>query len=285
MTAFPRTIGEIAAGYDVLLCDIWGVVHDGCAAFVECCAALAEWRETRGPVILISNSPRPSPGVIEQMDELGVPRAAWSGIVTSGDVTRVLLTERAPGPVFVLGPARDDPLYDGLDLALASIEDAAFISCSGLVEDETETPEDYRALLTTAAARGLDMICANPDIVVQRGDRLIYCGGALAQLYEALGGRAIMAGKPYAPIYQRCLMLAEDMAGRPIDRARVLAIGDGVITDVAGANSFGLDVLFIGGGIHGSAAVSRDGRLDEAATLATLARSGATARYAMAALR
>ena len=146
MTAFPRAIGEIAADYDVLLCDIWGVVHDGCAAFAQSCAALAEWRETRGPVILISNSPRPSPGVIEQMDELGVPREAWSGIVTSGDVTRVLLTERAPGPAFVLGPARDDPLYDGLDLAFASIEGAAFISCSGLVEDETESRISPRAI-------------------------------------------------------------------------------------------------------------------------------------------
>ncbi len=285
MTRFIDRLRCLENPYDVLLCDIWGVVHDGVAAFPEACETLSDWRATKGPVILISNSPRPSPGVIEQMDELGVPRASWSGIVTSGDVTRVLLTERAPGPVFVLGPARDNPLYDGLDLSFAAIEDAAFISCSGLVEDETETPEDYRALLTAAARRGLEMICANPDIVVQRGDRLIYCGGALAQLYETLGGRAVMAGKPYAPIYERCLAVAGELAGRPVDRARVLAIGDGVVTDVAGANGFGLDVLFVGGGIHGSAAVSHDGRLDEAATLATLAEAGATARFAMAALR
>lgn len=285
MSAFPKAIGEIAAGYDVLLCDIWGVVHDGCEAFSDSCAALAEWRATRGPVILISNSPRPSPGVIEQMDDLGVPRESWSAVVTSGDVTRVLLTERAPGPVFILGPERDEPLYDGLDLTRAAIADAAFISCTGLVEDETETPEDYRALLTAAAARGLDMVCANPDIVVQRGDRLIYCGGALAKLYEELGGRAIMAGKPYAPIYERCLLMADDLGGRPVDRSRVLAIGDGVATDIAGANGQGLDVLFIGGGIHGSAAVTHDGRLDEEATQAALAASGASARYAMAALR
>ena len=285
MTAFPRAIGDVAARYDLLLCDIWGVVHDGEQAFAAACATLAKWRDVQGPVILISNSPRPSPGVIEQMDELGVPRAAWSGIVTSGDVTRVLLTERAFGPVFVLGPERDKPLYDGLNLTFAPIGDAAFISCSGLVEDETETPEDYRSMLAPAAARGLEMICANPDIVVQRGDRLIYCGGALAELYRSLGGRTIMAGKPYAPIYERCLAMAGGMTGQPIDRSRVLAIGDGVATDVAGANGFGLDVLFIGGGIHGSTAVSRDGRLDEAATLATLADAGVTARYAMAALR
>ncbi len=285
MTTFPSAIGEIADGYDVLLCDIWGVVHNGESAFPDACAALAKWRAARGPVILISNSPRPSPGVIEQMDDLGVPRAAWSAVVTSGDVTRALLTARRAAPVFVLGPARDEPLYEGLGLRFAPLEDAAFICCTGLIEDEVETPEDYRAMLIVAATRDLEMICANPDIVVQRGDRMIPCGGALARLYGELGGRTVMAGKPHPPIYERCLVVAEDFIGRPVDRARVLAIGDGVATDVAGANGQGLDVLFIGGGIHGSAAVTRDGRLDEAATLATLTASGATARYAMATLR
>jgi len=285
MTAFPRTIGEIAAEYDILLCDIWGVVHNGREAFVQSCAALADWRASRGPVILISNSPRPSPGVVDQMDALGVPRGAWSRVVTSGDVTRVLLSERAPGPVYCLGPAQDDPLYDGLDLASASLDRAAFISCTGLVDDERETPEDYRSMLISAATRGLEMICANPDIVVQRGARIIYCGGALAQLYASLGGRTVMAGKPHAPIYARCLEVAAELSGGPVDTARILAIGDGVATDVAGANARDLDILFIGGGIHGSAAVTHDGRLDEAATLATLANSGVTARYAMAALR
>ena len=285
MTAFPRTIFEIAAGYDILLCDIWGVVHNGREAFADACAVLAQWRDSRGPVVLISNSPRPAPGVVEQMDELGVPCEAWSRVVTSGDVTRVLLGERRPGPFYILGPKRDDPLYDGLNLSYSSLEDAAFISCTGLFDDETETPDDYRAMLAPAAARGLEMICANPDIVVQRGDRLIYCGGALAKLYVKLGGRAVMAGKPHAPIYDRCLDAAAELMGSPIERSRVLAIGDGVATDVAGSNAQGLDVLFIGGGIHGSAAVTHDGRLDEAATLNTLAEAGVTARYAMAALR
>jgi HAD superfamily hydrolase (TIGR01459 family) len=285
MTTFLDRLGALQNAYDILLCDIWGVVHNGETAFAESCAALAEWRAKKGPVILISNSPRPSPGVVEQMDDLGVPRAAWSDIVTSGDVTRVLLIERRAAPVFVLGPERDEPLYEGLGLRFAPLEDAAFICCTGLVDDEVETPEDYRAMLTVAATRDLEMICANPDIVVQRGDRMIPCGGALARLYGELGGRTVMAGKPHPPIYERCLVVAEDLIGRPVDRARVLAIGDGVATDIAGANGQGLDVLFIGGGIHGSAAVTRDGRLDEAATLATLTASGVTARYAMAALR
>ena len=285
MTAFINDLSSVREYYDVLLCDIWGVVHDGQDAFTESCAALCAWRATKRPVVLISNSPRPSPGVIEQMDELGVPRDAWSDIVTSGDVTRVLLAERRPAPVFVIGPERDDPLYEGLDLAFAPLEEAGFISCTGLIDDETETPEDYRTMLTQAAARDLEMICANPDIVVQRGDRMIPCGGALARLYTELGGRAVMAGKPHPPIYERCLAVAESLTGRPVDRARVLAIGDGVATDIAGANAQTLDVLFIGGGIHGSAAVTHDGRLDVGATLATLAASGVTARYAMAALR
>jgi HAD superfamily hydrolase (TIGR01459 family) len=285
MTRFIERLQDLSAAYDVLLCDIWGVVHNGREAFPKACTTLAHWRATRGPVILISNSPRPSPGVIEQMDELGVPREAWSGIVTSGDVTRVLLSDRRPAPVFAIGPARDAPLYEDLGLDFTSLEKAALISCTGLVDDEVETPEDYRAMLAPAAARGLDMICANPDIVVQRGDRLIPCGGALARLYGELGGRTVMAGKPHAPIYERCFAVARDLAGRPVDPARVLAIGDGVATDVAGANGQNLDVLFIGGGIHGSAAVTHDGRLDEGATLATLAASGVTARYAMATLR
>ena len=285
MTRFVQRLESLSSDYDILLCDIWGVVHNGEAAFGQSCAALAEWRAKKGPVILISNSPRPSPGVVEQMDDLGVPRAAWSDIVTSGDVTRVLLAARRAAPVFAIGPERDEPLYDGLGLVFAPLEDAGFICCTGLIDDEVETPEDYRAMLNTAAARGLEMICANPDIVVQRGDRMIPCGGALARLYDELGGRTVMAGKPHPPIYERCLGVAQELTGRLVDRARVLAIGDGVATDIAGANGQGLDVLFIGGGIHGSAAVTHDGRLDEAATLAALAASGVTTRYAMAALR
>ena len=285
MTTFIDGLRALQKSYDVLLCDIWGVIHNGEQAFPEACATLSQWRASRGPVILISNSPRPSPGVIEQMDDLGVPREAWSGIVTSGDVTRVLLTERAPGPVFALGPDRDAPLYDGLDLRFTSLEEAAFISCTGLVEDETETPEDYRAMLTAPAARGVEMICANPDIVVQRGERMIWCGGALARLYVSLGGRAIMAGKPHAPIYERCIAVANQLTGRTVGRSRVLVVGDVIETDIAGANRQGLDVLFIGGGIHGSAAITRNGRLDQAATLRTLAEAAVSARYAMAALR
>jgi HAD superfamily hydrolase (TIGR01459 family) len=277
-------LGELAGRYDAVLSDVWGVIHNGRESFPGPCAALARWRDRQGPVILISNSPRPSPDVAEQLDELGVPRAAWSALVTSGDVTRTLLAARAPGPVYVIGPARDVPLYAGLGLDFTGLAEAAFISCTGPVDDEVETPEDYRALLAEAAGRGLPMICANPDKVVQRGDRLVYCGGALAELYETLGGEAIMAGKPFAPIYAACLAQAAALAGGALAASRVLAIGDGIATDAAGANAQGLDLLFVAGGIHEAQITDAAGALVPAAAEALLAASGAHAAYAMRAL-
>jgi HAD superfamily hydrolase (TIGR01459 family) len=274
-------LGGLAGRYDVLLCDVWGVIHNGAESFSGPCAALTRWRETVGPVVLISNAARPHPEVIVQLDELGVPRSAYSAMITSGDVTRHLLSARAPGPVYRIGPERDRPLYAGLGMEFAPLDQAAFVSVSGPVNDEVETPEDYRELLTEAVARKLPLICANPDKIVQRGPRLIYCGGALADLYESLGGEVIMAGKPHAPIYAAALGRAEELVGKPVAKERVLAIGDGVPTDVAGANAQGLDALFISGGIHDAETLGADGRLDPAAAEALLAASGRHAAYAM----
>ena len=270
---------SLAGRYDALLCDVWGVIHNGREAFPGPCATLARWRAEQGPVILVSNSPRPCAEVAEQLDGLGVPRAAWSALVTSGDATRALLADRAPGPAYAIGPARDAPLYEGLGLAFAPLERAAFISCTGPFDDETETPEDYRGCFATGVARGLTMICANPDKVVQRGERLIYCGGALAELYQAMGGAVVMAGKPHAPIYEACYARAAELAGRALDRRRVLAIGDGIATDLAGAAAQELDALFIAGGIHAAQARRGDGALDPAAAAALLANHGARADY------
>ena len=283
MTA-PRLISglsELADRYDVILSDVWGVIHNGVDSFPEPCAALARWGAEKGPVVLISNAPRPSSEVMGQLDDLGVPRAAWQAFVTSGDATRVLLAERAPGPAWAIGPERVAPLYEGLGLEFTGPETAAFISVTGPYDDETETPEDYRARFEAPAARGLEMICANPDIVVQRGSRLIYCGGALAQLYAELGGPVFMAGKPHAPIYALSLAEAEVLIGRPVDRARVLCIGDGIATDVKGANDQGLDVLFVASGIHGAETIGPDG-VNVAAVEQLLALDGARATYAIA---
>ena len=281
MTRLIAGLGELAGRYDVLLCDIWGVIHNGRESFPTACAALARWRDDCGPVVLISNSPRPWPGVAAQLDGLDVPRTAWSVIVTSGDATRALLAARAPGPAWRIGPERDDPLYEGLGLSFVEPESARFIACSGPDDDEVETPEDYREALTRAAARGLEMVCANPDRVVQRGDRLIYCGGALAELYETLGGAAVMAGKPFGPIYDLALGAADEALGRPHDRSRILVIGDGVVTDIAGGQAQGLDRLFIATGIHGQEAAAPDGGLSAAGIEALLGKSGLSAQYAM----
>ncbi|HZK99898.1 MAG TPA: TIGR01459 family HAD-type hydrolase [Caulobacteraceae bacterium] len=275
-------VSQVVDRYDVLLCDVWGVIHNGREAFSEPCAVLARWRRERGPVVLISNSPRPADDVVDQLDALGVPREAWSAFVTSGDATRDLLAARAPGPAWRIGAARDAPLYDGLGLDFAAPETAAFISCTGPEDDEAETPEDYRAALGRAAARGLEMVCANPDRLVQRGDRLIYCAGALAALYETLGGAVMMAGKPFAPIYEMCLARASAMMGRTVDRRRVLAIGDGIATDLAGARAQSLDALFIASGIHAADLTGADGAFDLEMARSFLTRSDAVADFVMA---
>jgi HAD superfamily hydrolase (TIGR01459 family) len=272
---------ELAGRYDVLLCDVWGVIHNGRESFPPATSALARWRAEVGPVILISNAPRPHPPIVDQLDSLGVPRAAWARLVTSGDATRALLAERSPGPVWAIGPGRDGVLYDGLDLTFGGPEDAAFISVTGPYDDERDEPADYRHRLALCAARGLDLVCANPDIVVQRGDKLIYCGGALAQLYESLGGRTVMAGKPYRPIYDMALAEAEAALARPIEPARVLCIGDGLPTDIRGANARGLDVMFVANGIHGAETVG-EGGLDLRIVGDLLRQEGLTAKWTMA---
>jgi HAD superfamily hydrolase (TIGR01459 family) len=274
--------GPIADRYDVLLCDVWGVIHNGRENFPEACQALVRFRQERGPVVLISNSPRPSKDVVHQLRALGVPDDAWSGFVTSGDATRDALAERAPGPAWAVGPARDAPLYEGTGVEYAETpEEAAFVSCTGPFDDEKDTPEDYRERFESCVSRDLEMVCANPDRVVQRGDKLIYCAGALADLYAELGGRVTMAGKPFSPIYQSALSGAATLLGRPLDTQRVLAVGDGIPTDVLGANNQGLPVLFVAAGIHGRESEDAAGRLDPAKVEALLAGAEVKADWAI----
>ena len=283
MTA-PQSIAGLSGlspRYDVLLCDVWGVIHNGRESFPAACAALARFRAERGPVVMISNAPRPCGPVAAQLDGLGVPRDAWSHIVTSGDATRVLLAERAPGPAWLIGSDRHEPLYEGLGITPSSLAEARFISVTGPNDEENDEPADYRDRFLDAVSRDLEMVCANPDIVVQQGDRLIYCAGALAQLYESLGGRVVMAGKPFPAIYELSLAKAAESLGRAVDPARVLCIGDGLPTDVRGANAQGLDVLFVASGIHGGETIGPDG-LNAAAVADLLRQDGLTAAYAIA---
>jgi len=251
-------LSEISGRYDLILCDIWGVLHNGVASFAEASDALVSFRRRGGAVVLISNAPRPSPPIARQVLTLGVSPDAFDAVVTSGDVTIGLMERQAGDQVLHIGPERDLTLVDAVAEAtgarprLASLEDAQYVLCTGLRNDEAETLGDYEPELQAMSVRDMTMICANPDIVIHRGDTLIYCAGALARRYEELGGAVVYAGKPYAPIYDRALTLAEHIRGAPIEKPRVLAIGDGMRTDIAGAARAGLDALFVTGGIHRS---------------------------------
>jgi HAD superfamily hydrolase (TIGR01459 family) len=240
----------IAPRYDVVLCDIWGVVHDGIAAHEPACDALMRFRADGGAVVLITNAPRPSPWVIHQMDRLGVPRDAYDGVMTSGDLTRDVIAGRNGEAVFHLGPERDLTIYDGLGIRLTSVEDAGYVVCSGLFDEFNETPDDYHGLVAAMRERGLFMVCANPDLVVERGVERFYCAGAIADLYGAAGGEVLYAGKPHRPIYDAALAKAAAVRGRTAEPARTLAIGDSLRTDITGARAFGIDGLFVSGGIH-----------------------------------
>ncbi|MBP0114184.1 MULTISPECIES: TIGR01459 family HAD-type hydrolase [Bradyrhizobium] len=247
---FAEGLRELVGGVDVVLSDIWGVVHNGLESFPEACEALHTCRSRGGTVILITNAPRPADSVQRQLRKLGVPDETYDAIVSSGDLTRLYVAEHPGRKMFWLGPERDNSIYRGLDAMTAPLEEADYIVCTGLYDDETETAEDYRGMMLKARERKLTLVCANPDIVVERGDRLIYCAGAIAELYRELGGEVIFYGKPHRPIYERAMALAGERQGHQIDRKKVLAIGDSVRTDLTGAREFGIDCLFVTRGIH-----------------------------------
>jgi HAD superfamily hydrolase (TIGR01459 family) len=247
---FSSDFATVAPGYDVLLSDVWGVVHNGVAATPNACDALRQFRERGGTVVLITNAPRPGDFVQKFIDNLKVPRASYDAIVSSGDVTRALVRERAGQRVAHIGPERDVPIFDGLGASLVPIESADYVVCSGLHDDTKEGPDDYEDVIVAMLERKLPMICANPDIVVERGDHLVYCAGAIADRYAARGGDVIYAGKPYRPIYEQAMAAAQKVRGRDTAHARVLAIGDSVRTDLKGSAAFGIDCLFVTAGIH-----------------------------------
>jgi HAD superfamily hydrolase (TIGR01450 family) len=280
-TGMAKRIGsfrEISTNYDVVLCDVWGVLHNGVAAYPEASVALEAARAEGVSVVLITNSPRPAPSVIEQLEMIGVSNDSYDRIVTSGDVTRALIA-KGPKKVFLLGPERDLPLLDGLGVEAVTADEAEVIVCTGFFDDETETPEDYRDMLKALAARRVQMICANPDLVVERGHKMIPCAGAMAAYYDRMGGETAVAGKPHTPIYDATLAAARDLRGE-FPQSRVIAIGDGMPTDVRGALDYGLDLLYISHGIHAREYVV-EGHTDETALGAFLAREQASPRYWM----
>jgi HAD superfamily hydrolase (TIGR01459 family) len=249
-------LGALSGRYDAILCDIWGVLHNGRDAFRPASEALAAFRRSGGTVVLITNAPRPNPIIRDQALAFGVAPDAFDAVVTSGDVTIGMIAARRGAPLYHIGPPRDLALIaavkerDGVAPALVEPEAATYVLCTGLFDDSTETPENYARQFAAFVERRLPMICANPDLVVHRGHRLVYCAGALAELYEALGGETIYAGKPHPPIYAAALERIAALRGAPVAPGRALAIGDALRTDLAGAAAAGLDALFVADGIH-----------------------------------
>jgi len=255
----PRLISglsELAPAYDALVCDVWGVIHDGHKAHPAAAEALIHFREKHGPVVLLTNAPRRADSVAALCAGYGLPPGCYDAIVSSGEAARTALAHRsAQGTLalYYIGPDKDLPVMEGLDLALTGIAEASLVMCTGLIDDLTETPDDYADRLAAMRARDLTMICANPDLVVHRGAQLCYCAGALAKDYEKLGGTVIYYGKPHRPIYDAALAAA-GLAAKAANRQspqKPLAVGDGMFTDLLGANRAGLDVLFIADGVHG----------------------------------
>lgn len=245
-------IAQIAERYDAMLCDAWGVIHNGVDLFPGAGEAMTRFREERGPVIILTNAPRPSDVIYGQLDRIGLARAAYDGIVTSGDATRAAIVSFAGKRAYRLGPAKDDPLFGGLDVDFAPLEKAEYIICTGLFNDQNEDPEVYRPLLKEAVEAGLPMICANPDIIVNWGGRMLWCAGALAKIYEEFGGDVIYAGKPYGPVYDLARAAIDERCGAPTPVSKIVAVGDGVKTDIAGANAQEIDAVLVAGagGIH-----------------------------------
>lgn len=275
-------LSDVASGYDALLCDAWGVIHNGRELFPGASEALTRFRQSRGPVVVITNAPRLSAAIPPQLDRLGLPSDAYDAVVTSGDATVAAAVQMGGRPGFRLGPDKDDTLFEATGAKYVPLDAAEFILCTGLFDDLNETPEDYRDMLASAAARGLPMICANPDRVVKFGDRMMYCAGSLADLYEELGGETIFCGKPHSPIYAAC---RAQLTAAGADNPRILAIGDGLQTDILGANNEGIDVAFVADGIFAEQSRGPTGRIDGARLGALLGEHDVTANYALDGLK
>jgi HAD superfamily hydrolase (TIGR01459 family) len=268
-------ISDLDLASDAWLVDIWGVLHDGVTPHGSAVAACQAFRARGGTVVLISNAPRPASAVVDSLARIGVPEDVADGILTSGDVTRAMLIKAGTRRVHHIGPDRDLGIFAGLDIARVAAAEAEVIVCTGLLDDETETAETYRPTLEAYARQRHPFICANPDIVVERGKRLITCAGALAEVYAAAGGSVAYAGKPYGPIYDEAMAMIALLRRASVPRARVLAIGDGLKTDIAGATAAGIPAVYVRSGVH-----AKDGEPLSPALLARLFEPGRPAPVA-----
>jgi len=293
MTEIIETLADIDAQYDVLYCDLWGCLHDGRALFPAAVAAVQAFRKRGGAVVLMTNAPRTRHAVARRLARMGLPDDAWDVIVSSGDATQEAMLMGAVGrKLWHLGPEKDDDLFNEIPEALAgqppisrvSLDEAEGIICTGPFDDYNDKPEDYRGRFLSAKVRGLTMLSANPDLVVDVAETRIYCGGALAQLYAEMGGEVLSFGKPHPPIYDLARRRLAAM-GLNHDSDQVLAVGDGILTDIAGAQAEGIDALFVTGGLE-AARFGPDVQTPEAGPLMRwLAEAGRAPRYAIGRLR
>jgi HAD superfamily hydrolase (TIGR01459 family) len=277
--AIIEHVRDLASRFDAWICDIWGVLHNGVAAHSSAVEACIAYRRGGGTIILVTNAPRPNTAVAEQLARLGISTDAYDLIITSGDVTRGMLEDLGQTSVFHIGPSRDLSVFEGLPLTRTVPNDASAIICTGLFDDTHEKPEDYRDTLAALSARNIPMICANPDLTVDRGGTLVPCAGAVAAVYATLGGRVEYAGKPYRPIYTRAFSAIAAMRAQAVAPSRVLGIGDGVKTDIMGADRAGIAALYIASAIH------LDGPLTAASVAALYARERFRPIAAQVALR
>jgi HAD superfamily hydrolase (TIGR01459 family) len=266
-------LAALAPSYAAILCDVWGVLHNGEEAWPDAVNALVRFRQGGGRVIMITNAPRRKRYVVQQMFDLGIPEEAFDDVVTSGDAARQVLAQGGPKKLFHVGTDVHLPLYEGLPVELVDEESCDVISCTALFDDENETPDDYADRLARWRERDVPMLCVNPDIVVNRGGRMIWCAGSLAQRFEELGGVTQIVGKPYAPVYQTAFQRLSAVGGRVFQPREVLAIGDGVETDLRGAAGNGLDAVFISGGVHAQEFM-RSGESETRAAAKFIAKAG-----------
>jgi len=291
-----RSLADVSARYDAVFCDLWGCLHNGVAPFPAAVAALQAYRAQGGTVLLLTNAPRPKTSVVRQLQAMGVPADCYDEVVSSGDAAQMALVTGAVGRrVYFIGADKDQTFFTDLSADVATVAaneapivqvplaDAEGIVCTGLANDAVETPDDYRATLLLGKTRGLPMLCANPDIIVDMGDKRLYCAGALAEAYEDMGGTALYFGKPHPPIY--------DLARRRLaalidnDDPQILCIGDGIATDIQGGLSEGLDTLYVTGGIDALRFGADPGHPDSAKVQAFLAEKLLSASYAIGHLK
>lgn len=291
MTRILSALAEISSQYDAVFCDLWGCLHNGRQAFPDAVAALQNYRANGGTVVLLTNAPRPSWGIGGQLDRLGVPKDAYDLIVSSGDAAQLALAAGEFGrKVHHIGPERDlvffaDQNGQPLDVERVALEEAQSIVCTGLFDDRSETPDDYRHTILSGINKGLPLLCANPDIVVDVGETRIYCAGAIAEAYKAAGGDVRYFGKPHAPIYVLARQKLVALTGKDTPDSAILAIGDGIATDIPGALGEGIDGLFVTGGLAAEETGTTAQSPDPSKLEAYLARHQMSAPYAISFLR